>query len=339
MNTERDPISLTSATRRGRRRPGKAWIGAAALLLAGLQLAPAPPAFAQFIHWDLGGGKEKEKNVAGALALVVGQCRQRFDQRRRGLTTMTDMDGRRVHFRSEVLALIDRTEQDLDQSIARLPEPRLAGLRAWAAAEIQRVRRELAAPPGERTAALWSGLRPGLVPRAVAVTASLGARIGDWLPLPGGVAATAAEGPGTIDTGKSIQFLDQVAAVIERIFFLAKKDDLEVKLWVGSTPTPEADFQFWSQASVKDAPPAPQTIRANGKRERVLRGLYFYKAALGSGPLTQFVEYPPRAGAPRAQLASERLDLVNGSSFFCCHFSKSYCQHVDDDKECRPTRR
>ncbi len=337
MTSERDRCPGTPGAR-GRRRRRRAWTGAAALLLAGLLPAPTPPAFAQFIHWEFG-EKDKEKSVAGALALAVGQVRQRFELRRRGLTTMTDMDGRRVHFRSEVRALIDRTEQDLDQSIAQVPEPRLAGLRAWAAAEIQRIRQELAGPPGEGTAALWRGLRPGFVPRAVAVTASLGARIGDWLPLPGAVAAAAAEDPGTIETGKSIPRLDQVAAVLERIFVLAKKDDLEVKLWVGSTPKSEAEFQFWSQASSKDALPAPLTIRANGKRERVLRGLYVYKAILGSGPRPQLVEYPPPAGAPRAQLASEPLDLVTGSSFFCCHFSKSYCRHVDDDKECRPSRR
>ena len=34
-------------------------------------------------------------------------------------------------------------------------------------------------------------------------------------------------------------------------------------------------------------------------------------------------------------MASERLDLVNGSRFFCCQFNESYCHHVDDEKDCR----
>ena len=37
----------------------------------------------------------------------------------------------------------------------------------------------------------------------------------------------------------------------------------------------------------------------------------------------RFVEYPIPAGAPAAQPASEPLDLVNGSSFFCCRFKRA----------------
>jgi hypothetical protein len=124
-----------------------------------------------------------------------------------------------------------------------------------------------------------------------------------------------------------------VGEVVGRIFFLAERDDLEVELWVGSMPAPQATFRFWPQGKVKGSTPAPTILRTNGKREHVLRGLYSYRAAWAKGRVTELVEYPNPAGAP---LASERLDLVSGSSFFCCRFSEQYCHHVANEKECRP---
>jgi hypothetical protein len=342
MTSDRDLSAETPAARGGRR---AAWSGAAAALLAGFLLAPEP-APAQMIRFRIGGGRtavaaagtaqEKKTEVAAALALEVGRVQQRFEQGRRGLSAVTGPDGRRLHLRRDVAALIDRTGEDLEGAITRVPEPGLAGLQAWAAEEIGRIRRACDGPPAERTSRGDGGFG---APRAVAVIAGAGGLAGRWLPLPGAAARAAAKDPGTVEAGAAGALLDQVAGVLGRIFFLAEKDDLEVKLWVGSTPTPEATFRFWSQGRLADAPPAPHIVRTNGRRERVLRGLYAYKAALGTGPVTRFLEYPPRPGAPEAQLTSERLDLVNGSSFFCCRFAESYCHHVDDEKECRGGRR
>jgi hypothetical protein len=130
--------------------------------------------------------------------------------------------------------------------------------------------------------------------------------------------------------------LDQVGQVINRIFFLASHDDLEVTLWVGSTPEARATFRFWSEGRINGAAPAPTILKTNGKKARVVRGLYDYSAAWAKGSVTQVVEYPNPAGPAAAQTESERLDLVNGSSFFCCRFNEQYCHHVDDANECHP---
>jgi len=121
--------------------------------------------------------------------------------------------------------------------------------------------------------------------------------------------------------------------VVSRIFFLASHDDLEVTLWVGSTPQP-ATFSFWPQGKAGSRP-APTVILTNGKGDHVLRGLYSYRAALANGPVTGTIESPSSAGAPAAR-ASERLDLVTGSSFFCCRFKEQSCRHVANENECRP---
>ena len=140
----------------------------------------------------------------------------------------------------------------------------------------------------------------------------------------------------TIPAETSKRLLDQAGEVVSRIFVLAKKDDLEVELWVGSTPAQKATFRFWSQGKVKGATPAPTIVQTNGKRKHVLRGLYAYRAAWGQGdghPTDRST--PTRPAASASGMASERLDLVKGSRFFCCQFNESYCRHVDDDKECR----
>ena len=62
-----------------------------------------------------------------------------------------------------------------------------------------------------------------------------------------------------------------------------RHDDLEVKLWVGSTPAPQATFSFWSKGKIKDSAPTPDIIRTDGKRDRVLRGLYAYRVTEGKG--------------------------------------------------------
>lgn len=303
---------------------------AAAVLMAGL-LFLAAGAAGQGISFSF---KRKpavkviSTELAAALARQVGEVRQRFDANRRALRAVPGPGGEPAYPRQEVAGLIARTGEDLDQAIGQVGEPDLDGLRAWAAEELRRLQEEVAPPPGQ-TASSPRGLA---TPRAVALVARLGG-----FPPPvlakGGSAASPQE---TIPAGTYNRLLDQVGEVVGRIFFLAERDDLEVRLWVGSTPAPRALFSFWPQGKVQGVPPAPLIVRTNGKRDRVLRGLYAYQATFGKGAVTELVQYPVPAGAPAARLASEPLDLVNGSSFFCCRFSEQYCHHVADEKECRP---
>lgn len=328
---------------------------AAAFLLAGLFLAAGLSAAGKTIR--LGRLKislaPPSKKLAQALAPQVEEVQKRFDENRRALHTVQGPRGEQAYLPQDVASLVATTKKDLDQAIERIGEPGLEGLRAWSAEKLRPIQEELAAP-ASRTAALPPGL---FTPRAVAVVASLGR-----LPLPelASVKAAApkratpkkavpkqvapkeaapkpvAPKPETITAEKTNSLLDQVGEVVGRIFFLAAHDDLEVELWVGSTPAPRVTFTFSPQGRLKGSAPAPMIIRTDGKRDHVLRGLYSYKAAWSKGAVTQLVEYPNPAGASAARLESERLDLVNGSSFFCCRFNEQYCHHVANEKDCRP---
>ena len=312
-----------------RRRPLRhqtATLGLAALLL----LAAGPPASGQIsFNFKIGGkGKtSRTAEVSKALAQEVAAVRQRFDQGRQALPVVTSPGGAPAHPRQAVVELIDVTERDLDRSIERVQEPELAGLRAWASAGIQSVREQLQTAPGARAVASSAG------PQVVAVVASLGA-----YPLP--AAAPAKNEPREQDTvaaERARQLLDQVGQAIGRLLFLAENDDLEVKLWVGTTPAQRARFRFWPQASVKGFPSTPAEIRTNGKLDHVMRGLYFFSvsnsiAATGGTVVESF-----QGGSGKNR--DEALDLVNGSSFFCCRFENKVCHHVDSDKDCRPGRR
>ncbi len=292
---------------------------AAAVLLAGLLLAASLPAAGQTITFRFGKKTASTKVLAGALVRVVQVVQKRFDQNRRALRTVQGPGGEPAHLRQEVADLIARTGKDLDQAIEQVGEGDLSPLKAWANEELRRVQEDLASPSG-RTAAL---------PAAIARIASLGS-----LPPPGPASVRAAvPQQETISAERANGLLDQVGAVVSRIFFLAERDDLEVELWVGSTPAPKATFRFWSQGNIKGSAPAPTIVQTNGNRKRVVRGLYVYKAAWTKGAVTEVVEYPNSAAA---SLESERLDLVNESSYFCCQFNEAYCHHVDDKKECRP---
>jgi hypothetical protein len=321
---------------------------AAAVLLVGLLFAAGHPASSGGIR--LGRLKvtveSPSKQLAQAMALQVGVVRQRYGENRRALRTVEGADGKPAYLQQEVVGLITRTGEDLDQAIEKVQPSGTEPLRAWAAYELGRIQREIVPPPVP-TASL-----PGLsAPRAVAVFASLR---GPGLPLfasakpappkkaPPKKAAPkpappqpAPPKPATIPAGTSNRILDEVAEVVERIFVLADHDDLEVKLWVGSTPAQKATFRFWPQGKVKGSAPAPTILQTEGKKDHVLRGLYSYRAAWGKGAVTQLIEYPNPAGPSATRMASERLDLVKGSRFFCCQFNDSYCRHVDDDKDCR----
>jgi hypothetical protein len=299
------------------------------ILLAGLLLAAHWPAAGQFtLHF---GGttltlESTSKKMAKALAARTEEVRQRFGESRRALRAVPGPGGKPVYLRKEVTDLIARTGEDLDQAIANVKPEGTEPLRAWAAVKIRNAQDQLAPPPGQRAASLsgFSG------PRAVAVMASLG---GLSLPL---LASLTASAPrlDTVPAETSDRLLDQVENVISRIFFLASHDDLEVRLWVGST-VPHAKFSFWPEGKLKAAPKASQIIRTDGTKT-VLRGLYDYQASHAEGPVTELVQVPNPVGAAGAQMESERLDLVNGSSFFCCRFNEVYCHHVADEKECHP---
>jgi hypothetical protein len=296
---------------------------------AGLLLAACLPAAGQ-IQIRIPGGtfsfESDSKKLAKALAQQVGEVKKSFETNRRALQTVPGPGGVPAYPRQEVAGLIDDTEKELDQAIERVGEPDLEPLQAWAAEELRGIREELSGPSGQTAAWL-----PGL-PRIAARVASLGR-----LPLPA-LASVSAAAPKreTIPAETSNRLLDEVGAVVSRIFVLAERNDLEVKLWVGSIPVPKATFSFWPKGKIKGTAPASRIMRSNGKRERVLRGLYDYSAGLSQGAVTELVRYPSPAGAPASRTASERLDLVNGSSFFCCRFNEQYCHHVNDEKECRP---
>jgi len=270
--------------------------------------------------------------LAGALALQIGVVQKRFDKNRRALQILRGPDGQPAYLRQEVAGLIARTGEDLDQAIETVKPSDLEPLQAWAADQLGQIQGELAAQPGPRTAALPRGL---FTPRAVAVVASLGR-----FPLlalatkPKAAKPKSAAPPpqDTVAAETTDSLLNQVGEVVGRIFFLADHNDLEVKLWVGST-APHATFSFWPQGRIKGSPPAPTTIRTDGKRGHVVRGLYVYRAAWTKGAVTELIEYPKPAGTSVAM--SERLDLVNGSGFFCCRFDEQYCHGVANEKECR----
>jgi len=302
---------------------------AALLGLAGLLLLAAHPAAARKFGVGIGPGGivvqfgkhgSKTAKVAAALAQEVAAVQQRFDQGRQALPTVQGKDGAPAHPRQSVVDLIDSTARDLDQSIERIQEPDLAALSTWAAEEIRRVRGQFEPAPTARAAASSLG------PQAVAVVASLGA-----YPVPASAPPKSAPAkPATISTERAGQLLDQVGEVIGRLFFLAKNDDLEVKLWVGNTSRQSATFSFWPRAVVKGFPATPTTFEIAGKRDHVMRGLYNYKvssrvAAVGGSVVESFQD----AG----------MDLVNGSSFLCCRFETKSCSHVDSENECRASRR
>lgn len=262
------------------------------------------------------------------MAIQVGMVKKQYDENRRALRTVQGPDGKPAFLQQEVAGLITRTGQDLDQAIEKVQPAGTEPLRAWAAAELERIQKEIPAAPGP-TASF-----PGFAAsHAVAVVAS--AKPPKPAPSKPAPPKPAPSKPATIPAETSNRILDQVEEVVERIFVLASHDDLEVKLWVGSMPTPKATFRFWPQGKIKGSPPGPLIVQTDGKKDHVLRGLYSYRVSWGKGAVTQVIEYPNPTNPSAVGMASERLDLVNGSSFFCCQLNDGYCRHVDDEKECR----
>ena len=285
-------------------------------MLAGLLFFAASQQAAGQIVIRIGGkGGSKQSKMAAALAQQIGEAQKRFEKNRRALRGVPGSDGEQAFPKEEVAGLIVSTEKDLDQAIAQVGEPGLDALRAWVAEEFRLIREELE-PAADAT------------PQAVAVVASLE---GFSLPKLASVNA-AAPRQGTIPAKTSNRLLDWAGEVGGRIFLLAKKDDLKVKLWVGSTPERQVKFEFWPQGKFKEVTPVSDKITTNGKDE-VLRGLYSYRAIWTRGPVRELIEYPSLAGSPNERGG---MDLVTHPSFFCCEFNDHSCRHVKNEKECRP---
>jgi hypothetical protein len=310
---------------------------AGGLLLAGLLLAPVL-SDAGGIHIGnvrIGVDLDSPKHWALALTPQVKEVQKRFADNRRALRALPGVDGKPAYLRKDVQDLIDRTGKDLDEAIVKVQPSNLQPLQDWVADALGHVQGELA-PPARETAAFPPGL---FAPQAAAVVASLGkpkkqpAKPKAVSPAPVSP-APAPPPPDTVPAAASDSLLDEVGKVIDRIFVLASHNDLEVKLWVGST-APSTSFSFWSQGQIKGSTLAPATIRTNGKKDHVMRGLYVYKAAHREGAVTEVIEYPNPAGLPATRLPSERLDLVNGTGFFCCRFEEQYCHAVANENECR----
>lgn len=313
---------------------------AAALLLAGLLLAAGLPADAK--TFKIGGTtiaiESSSKKLARELATQVKQVDARFATNRKALRILQGSGNVPGYLPSEVTGLIGDTHKDLDQAIQNVQPSGSEPLRAWVDNQFQQIQGKT--PPPGPTASL-----PGpSLPRVVAVFASLR---GFGLPMlavakppkptqpkPKAAPPKATEPPKpqTIPISTADRLLDEVEEVVRQIFVLADHNDLEVNLWVGSTPARKAKFSFWPQGNLKGATLAPIILQTDGKRGHVLRGLYSYQADLGMGKgVVQQIKYPD----PTAPLGSERLDLVKGSRFFCCQFQESYCRHVANEKECR----
>lgn len=281
----------------------------AAVLLAVFFLVASQQAAGQFV---LRVGSKKSA-MAVALAGNAGKVVKQFKKDRRALHGVPGPDGERAFSEEEVAGLIARTGNEVDQAIVKVGEPGLDALRAWAAEEFRQIQEELA-PPGS-------------TPQAVAVVASLE-----------GFSYASASEQKMIPAEAANRLLDRAGEVASRIFVLAKKNDLKVKLWFGSTPEPQATLFFWSQGKTKGAAPAPRILQSNEQRDGVLRGLYSYRATHGEGAVNELITFPAPIAAPAAAPAdhpSEALDLVNESSFFCCQFKDHYCGHVKSKKECR----
>ncbi|HEY2292306.1 MAG TPA: hypothetical protein VGM86_16530 [Thermoanaerobaculia bacterium] len=287
--------------------------------------------------------------LAKALAKQVQQVHDRLVTNRKALRTLSGPGNAPGYLANEVTGLISETHKDLDQAIQSVQPSSTAPLRAWADDQFQQIQEKI--PPPGPTASLpgpsaphmgvaLASLRGGVLPVAAKPKPKKPA---PPKPKPAPPKAAPPPKPQTIPTSTADRLLDQVEKVVSQIFTLADHNNLEVDLWVGSTQerkaklafwqSPHATFSFWPQGKIKDSQPARSVIRMAGKKDHVPRGLYSYEADLGleKEAVTQTIKYPD----PAAPIQSERLDLVNGTGFFCCRFKESYCHAVADEKDCR----
>ncbi len=290
-----------------------------------------------------------ENGTAGvwtqALAKETEQVQEKFAASRKALQILYEPGEAPAYLSNDVTKLVVDTRKDLDNAIQKVQPSGSDPLVAWVNDQFQQIQRKMPAPPVPIVS-----LPDPFAPRGVAVFASFRgfgqlvfasakppkptprkSKPAPPKPKSAPPKATAPPKPQTIPVATADRFLDQVEKVVSQIFVLADHDDLEVNLWVGSTPARKAKFIFWPQGNLKGATLAPKIIKTNGREEHVLRGLYVYEADLGMGKgVIQQIKYP----SSTAPLENERLDLVNGSRFFCCQFNESYCHHVANEKEC-----
>lgn len=327
----------------------------AALLASSVLAASKPPIK---IEYRIGKNHEvvkvevEEKSSTGvwtqALAKETERVQEKFDAGRKALQILHEPGEAPAYLVNDVTKLIGDTHKDLDQTIQSSKPSGSESLVAWVDDQFQQIQGK-SQPPGPT-----ASLSGPFAPRAVAVFASFRGAGRPMLavakpskPTPAKPKSVSPKSkpapkappppkPPTIPVATADGFLDQVKEIVNQIFVLAKNDDLEVKLWVGS-PAPKVTFSFWPQLQLNGATPAPFVIRTDGTRS-VMRGLFAYKAtwARAKGQVAELIQYPTPAGAPAAQISSERLDLVNGTPFFCCRFNEQYCAHVNNEKECRP---
>jgi hypothetical protein len=266
--------------------------------------------------------------ISKAVAVQMQAALTEFQAKRQTLRVIQRKGAKPAYLLADVKDLIDQTGKNLQQTIEDVQPGEMEALGDWAADQIQSIQGAFTATPGRRTAS-FSGVS---TPRAIAVVASLGG-----LSLQTLAAVNAKPQPETVPVETANHFLDQVESIISRIFDLASREDLWVKLWVGSTDS-DSTFRFWPFALGKGATRDESTkvIQTDGD-QKVLRGLYAYEAEHPDGAVTKFVQFLNPADGPSAvHTRSELLDLVNDSSFFCCRFEDGYCGHVADEKKCHP---
>jgi hypothetical protein len=285
--------------------------------------------------------------LAQALAKETEQVQEKFAASRKALQILHEPGEAPAYLSNDVTKLVVDTRKDLDNAIQKVQPSGSDPLVAWVDDQFQQIQRKMPTPPvpivslpdpsAPRGGAVFASLRGfGLPMLAVAKPpkrAPAKPKPAPPKPKPAPPKAPQPPKPQTIPVATADRLLDQVKEVVSQIFVLAASDKLEVELWVGST-SPHAAFSFWSQGQLKESTLAPVTIRTDGKRNLMV-GLYSYHAAWSKGGVTRVIEYPTPAGAPVAQIPSERLDLVKGSRFFCCRFDENYCHHVNNEKECR----
>ena len=256
-----------------------------ALLIALLLVAGAAPAGVSIHFGPVSFGINVEshsKKLAAALTPQVKEVQKRFDQSRRALRTVQGPDGKPAYLRKDVAELTARTGEDLDEAIENI-DPDLRPLEDWSAAELARIQAEVGTPAAPKTADFSCG---SSTPCAVAVVASLSSPAKHASSKAKAVAPKpVAPPPDTVPAEKSNSVLDQVEKVVSQIFALADHNDLEVDLWVGSTGesnSSSAAPHVQLLASRQDQGfPGAHHPPACGKKDHIIRGLYFYEADLG----------------------------------------------------------
>lgn len=266
--------------------------------------------------------------VAQELAKQVEGVHDAFVTRKNALTILRSGKGS-GYDPVEVNALLDHTREDLSQAIQQAGKSSLGPLDAWAKDKLQEIQSEVPPP------APIASLPEPYAPRATAVFAvSRGfgfPMLATNKPAPKKPKAAPPK-PQGIPVSATDRILNQAEEVIRQIFTLADTNDLWVDVWAGSTPSDKAFFSFWAHGAVKGADKSAAVIKTDNWKKHMARGYYDYEIKWPTGAVTLTIKYPD----PTADVPSERLDLVQGSEFFCCEFNKSgNCHHVEDQKDCR----